>query len=187
MNRLWTTVSFFILLLTTSCVQKADSNEEVAFRKYSTIKEMLDSAYDYRDNCIEIISADNVRVSSEFLKEETESNIISQVKRDIVYVIFQTFAKTDLNKVTVTSIPIIRSSFNPNETYDGKLDESFKQTITATRPAGLEILNKYLQKSQFQDLYSLEGTLYVPNENFDQLKFNQLDNVYSDLSKMSQN
>jgi len=149
--------------------------------------EMLDSTNDYKDNCVELISPDktntHVRVSSEFLKDESESSIKDQVKRDIIYVTFQTFAETDLDKITVTAIPIVRSSFNPNDTYDGRLNESLKQTVTTTRTDGMEILKKYLGTSSFKDLYSLDGTIYLPNDNFDKLKFEELDKVFSDLNK----
>lgn len=163
------------------------SKMKIPLDKYSTITEMLESSGDFNGNKLEIISNDkentHIRVSSEFLKEESKSIIKEQVKRDIVYIIFQTFAQTELNKVTVTSIPIIRSTFNPNSEYDGRLQKDLKETISISRSEASEILQKYLKTLFFEDLYQLNETIYLPNSKFDRLKHGELENVFIDLKK----
>lgn len=159
----------------------------ITFPHYSTVIEMLNEKGDYKNNQVEVIDDNNdnfhIRVSSEFLKGETESLITEQTKRDILYVAFQTFAQTDLNKITIIAIPIIRSDFNPNKKYDGQLQKSKSQKITITREKATSIIEKYLKTKSFQDLYQLEGTIYIPNAKFDRLKFAELNNVFSDMNK----
>ncbi len=161
------------------------TNQIAEFPKYSTVIEMLNASGDFTGHNVELIDSSeenvHVRISSEFIKDEAESVMTEQVKRDIVYVTFQAFAQTDLNKITVTSIPIIRSSFNPNLEYDGKLQKSKKETISITRARATEIIEKYLQTKSFQDLYQLDGTLYLPSSKFDKLKYDELNNVFLDM------
>jgi hypothetical protein len=161
--------------------------EVAGFPNYPTISEMLEASGDYTGKQVELLDSNpentHVRVSSEFLNDESESLIIEQVKRDIVYVVFQTFAQTDLDKITVTSIPIIRASFNPNLEYDGKLQESKKEKVSITRVRATEIIKKFLETDSFKDLYQLNSTLYLPNEKFDRLKHGELNNVFVEMRK----
>jgi len=161
------------------------TKKELKFPKYKTVMDMLIDAQDFKNECLKKISKNgeplHIRVSTEFLAQESVANMKEQVKRDIVYVVFQAFAETDIDKITVTSIPIVRKSFNPNVAYDGKLIENLKQTVTINRKKALKILKKYLQTNSFQDLYQLKGTLYLPNTKFDRLQFSELNNVFKDL------
>ena len=86
-----------------------------------------------------------------------------------------------IDKMTITSIPIIRENFSPNLPYDGKLQNNLKQTKTVTREQALVILEKYIKTKSFKDLYQLNGSMYLPNDKFSLLKFGQLENVYNEL------
>lgn len=121
-------------------------------------------------------------MSTDFIKGESEKNEIEQTKRNIVYVVFQVFAETDIDKITVTSIPIFRENFNPNLPYDGKLLNSLKQTRTVTRTRALVVLEKYIKTKSFRDLYQLNEFMYLPNDKFNLLQFGQLENVFNDLN-----
>lgn len=157
--------------------------QQVDFPQYGTVIEMLEAAHDYEGHNLEILSENplHIRVSSDFVKGDSKQNMIEQTKRDIIYVAFQAFAETNIDKITVTSIPIIRENFNPNLPYDGKLQNDLKQTKTITKEQALAILEKYIKTKSFKDLYQLNGTLYLPSDKFDLLKFGQLENVYNDL------
>lgn len=164
---------------------KLNNKAAVPFPQYQNAMEVLKANNDYQNQCLEDLSKGNdshVRVSSEFLPNEDISLLKQQVKRDVVYVIFQVFAETKLDKFTVTSIPIIRTSFNPNLKYDGKKQGVLKQTITITRTKAQEVLKKYLKTNAFKDLYQLDGTMYLPNEKFETLKHAELESVFADLN-----
>jgi len=160
---------------------------EILFPNYESVSEMINVAGDYIENCFDELSVNKketkIRVSSEFFIDEPQESMKEQVKRDIVYVTFQTFAQTSINKVTITSIPILRNDFNPHKPHDGKQQNSLKQTLTVTREKAAEVMLKYAEIESFQDLYTLSGTLYLPNSKFDQLKFEKLNNVFADLKK----
>lgn len=159
------------------------TGQSVDFPKYETVLAMLEASYDYEGHNLEVISENplHIRVSTDFVKGDLTQNMIEQTKRDIIYVAFQAFAETDIDKITVTSIPIIRENFNPNLPYDGKLQNNLKQTKTITREQALVILGKYIKTDSFKDLYQLNETMYLPNDKFNLLKFGQLENVYKDL------
>ncbi len=159
------------------------SGQSVDFPKYATVIEMLEASHDYEGHNLEIISETplHIRVSKDFVKGDSEQNMIEQTKRDIIYVAFQAFSQTNIDKITITSIPIIRENFNPNLPYNGKLQNDFKQTKTVTREQALLILEKYIKTKSLEDLYQLYETVYLPSDKFDLLKFGQLENVYNEL------
>lgn len=155
----------------------------VDFPMYETVLGMLEEAHDYEEHNLELFTEKplHIRVSNDYLRGESEQKMIEQTKRDIIYVAFQAFAKTNIDSIIVTSIPIIRKDFNPNLPYDGKMQNNLKQTKTITREQALEILEKYAKTKSFKDLYQLNGTMYLPNDKFSLLRFGQLENVYGEL------
>jgi|ERR1017187_1731474 hypothetical protein len=167
----------------------AEQLKNIPFPKYAKVMEMLEEAGDYKknDGCLILLSKDgkplHIQVSQQFLNDEPDKNIKEEVKRDIVYIAFQTFAETDIDKITITSVPIKRSSFNPNDKKDAKTVKAFQKTVTIDRLTAMKILEKYLKGSSLQDLYQLDGTLYVPSAKFERLQFAELENVYSELEK----
>lgn len=98
------------------------------------------------------------------------------VKRDIIYVAFQVFARTDIDKLTITAIP---NDLQNREKYY----EKYKKTVTIDRVKGKSILKKYLNSEGFSILYQKGGELWLPNENFNKLKFEKLNDVFSELTK----
>ena len=144
---------------------------------------MLEFANDYEGNNLEILSENplHIRVSNDFIKGDSNEEMLQQTKRDIIYVAFQSFAQTNIDKITITSIPIVRKDYNPNLPYDGKLQNHLKLTKTITRDEALLILEKYIKTKSFNDLYQLNGTIYYPNDKFNLLKFGQLENVFNEL------
>ena len=176
---------FLSLIFMISCGNKKQdtTDEQIDFPKYNTVIEMLEANLDYKGANLELISENplHIRVSSDFVKEESRELTIERTKRDIIYVAFQAFATTEIDEFTITSIPIERVSFNPNLPYDGKLINSLKQTKKVSRTKAQKILEKYLNTDSFKDLYQISGTLYLPNDKFDILVFKQLNNVFNGL------
>ena len=160
------------------------TGQQVEFPKYETVMGMLEASHDFEGHNLKLVSENplHIRVSTDFVKGDSEQNMIEQTKRDIIYVAFQAFTETNIDKITVTSIPVVRENFNPNLPYDGKLQNNLKQTKTVTRKQALLILEKYIKTKSFKDLYQLNETMYLPNDKFDLLQFGQLENVYKDLN-----
>jgi hypothetical protein len=146
--------------------------------KYTTVTEMLKEAGDFteEDGSLKILSKDekpiHVQVSKIIFDGDIEKVIIEQTMRDIVYVAFQAFAQTNIDEITVTSIPMKGKD---------KLVGKYKMTVTINREAAKTILKKYLSTDNFQVLYYLDGTLWLPSKKFDSLKFQNLDAVFADM------
>lgn len=148
------------------------------FSKYSSVTEMLKEANDFteEDGSLKILSKEgkpvHVQVSKIIVDGDLEKVIKEQTMRDIVYVAFQAFAQTDIEELTVTSVPMKAK---------GKYVDKYKMTVTINREAAKTIIKKYLQTENFQDLFYLDGTLWLPSKQFDNLKFKNLGAVYADM------
>lgn len=148
--------------------------------KFETVEEMLADASDfYEENgSLKFISNKendiHVQVSKPILDTDLESVKEEVVKRDIVYVAFQTFAQTNVNSITITSIPNkIDSPTNYNQKY--------KKTIKIDREKAKSILKNHIGTEDFSELYELNGTLWLPNQNFSKLKFKDLNAVFEEM------
>ena len=150
------------------------------FTKYATVVEMLKEACDFKeeDGGLKVLSKKgeplHIQVSSPEVDGELEKNIVDGTMRNIVYVAFQSFAQTDIEELTITSVPIKFQSKN-------KYLDKYKLTVTINRKTATEILKKYLNTDNFQVLYYLDGTLWLPSKDFDSLKFKNLDAVFADM------
>ncbi|MDF2451898.1 MAG: hypothetical protein K0S26_1402 [Bacteroidota bacterium] len=173
----------FSLLLSCSepvAVEQPKPEEPTAvFNKYPTVMEMLIDAHDYSEEqgTLKMLSKKeeplHIQVSKQIFDGDLEKEILDQTKRDIVYVAFQAFAQTDINELTITSVPL---------KSNGKLADKYKLITTINRETAKNILKKYVSTGNFQDLFQFDGTLWLPNKNFDNLKFNNLDAVYTDMT-----
>jgi len=179
---------FYLLILfgLASC-SEAESNIEtqtqevdssVEFVKYTSVIEMLRSSYDFNEENggLKILSQDveniHVQVSKLVVDGDSEKYITEQTMRDIVYVAFQSFAETDVSQLIITSVPMKAK----NEYID-----KYRMTVKVNRETAKAILKKYLKTENFKELYRLEGTIWVPSEKFDDLKFKNLNSVYKEL------
>lgn len=161
--------------------KSTETNEKVEMPKFSTLKEMFISSADFSEdnNTLKFISSDeknlHVQISKPILKGDTEDIKKEIVKRDIVYVAFQTFAQTNINELTITSIPV--DFDNPKEYV-----EKYKMTVKIDKNKAKSILKKYLGNEDFSILYDNNENLWLPNAKFSVLKFEKLNDVYNDIS-----
>lgn len=149
--------------------------------QFESLKDMLADASDfYEENgSLKFISNDenniHIQVSKPILDSDSETLKEEIVKRDIVYVAFQTFAQTNIKQLTITSVP--NSTDSPNSYI-----EKYKKTVTIDRIKAKSILGKYLNTEDFSELYEQNGTLWLPNDKFSKLKFKHLDSVFGEMS-----
>lgn len=188
MKKIFIIISFFLIV---SCKDDNISKTEItqedekvilkSLPKYRTLKDMFIDASDFRieNNTLKFTSnndkSPHVQVSKPIYKGDLEKVIKEIVKRDIVYVVFQTFAQTDINEITVTSIPI------DGENYKVYF-EKYMLTLKVDRKKAKDILKKHLQSEDFSILYKLENSIWLPSEEFSTLKFEKLNSVFDDLS-----
>ncbi|WP_136668864.1 hypothetical protein [Flavobacterium sp. H122] len=149
--------------------------------KFATLKEMLMDVNDFSEdnNTLKFISENeksmHVQVSKPILEEDLESVKKEIVKRDIVYVTFQVFAQTDIDEITITSIPIDGSNYK-------LYFEEYALTLKISRKKAKEILTRYFNSEDFSILFENENEIWLPNKNFNLLKFDYLDEVFEEMS-----
>lgn len=149
--------------------------------KFVTLKEMFESSNDFSEEAgtLKFISVNDgkihVQVSKPILASDAENVKNEIVKRDIVYVAFQTFAQTDINDLIITSLPL---------DYDNPKNyiEKYKKTVKINREKAKTILRKYLNTEDFSILYEEQNGMWLPGKNFSILKFDKLEDAYNDIS-----
>ncbi len=179
------TLLFLSIILLVGCKSETKSKENVeteqTLPQFKTVKEMLADASDYyvENGSLKFISEDksnlHIQVSKPIFEADLESVKEEIVKRDIIYVAFQTFAQTDIDKLTITAIP------NDMENRE-KYYEKYKKTVTIDRTKAKGIIKKYLNSEDFSILYKKDGELWLPNKNFSKLKFENLDEIFTELT-----
>lgn len=170
-----------LVIIVLSCKSESKKIEKtVKFPSFKTVSAMLEDASDYyeENGSLKFISQDannfHVQVSKGIFKNDLEKVKKEIVNRDIIYVAFQTFAQTDLNKITITSIPL--NSEKPKTYFD-----KYQKTVSVSREKAKSILKKYLNEDNFSSLYSFEDGYWLPNKKFSKLKFEKLNEVIADI------
>lgn len=149
--------------------------------KYKKVREMLLNAHDFSEdnNTLKFISENeksiHIQVSKPIFEEDLESVKKEIVKRDIVYVTFQAFAQTDIDEITITSIPIDGNNYK-------LYFEEYALTLKISRKKAKEILTRHFKSEDFSILFENENEIWLPNKNFNLLKFAYLDEVFEEMS-----
>lgn len=160
--------------------KKDDIKNDNSLPKSKTIKEMFEASYDFSEEAgtLKFISLEesklHVQVSKPIFEGDLKHLIEEQVKRDIVYVAFKSFAQTEITSLTITSVP--NSNDNPKMYFD-----NYRKTVKVSREKALLILKKYLDTDNFFILYENQNAIWVPSKEFSFLKFKKLDEVFNDL------
>lgn len=150
--------------------------------KFKSLNEMFQASYDFseEEGTLKLISLDksklHIQISKPIFKNDLKKIIEEQVKRDIVYVAFQTFAQTEINELTITSVPI--SSDDSNQYFN-----EYKKTVKISRKKALSILKEYIDTEDFSILYENQNGMWVPSKKFSVLKFEKLDYVFNTIVK----
>lgn len=150
--------------------------------RYHSVKEMLENAHDFtlEEGTLKFINEDenklHIQVSKPIVEGDTDKVIKEIVKRDLVYVAFQVFAQTPTNKITITSIPI--SLENRTQYY-----YDYKITRTVTRTQIDQIMLHEFGNLDYSRLFVDSGGLQIPSDDFDRLKFKDLEYVFLALAK----
>jgi hypothetical protein len=165
---------------TSTKVEKSEA-QNIKLPKYKTVREMLKSASDFDEdnNTLKFISENennlHVQVSKPIFEKDLEQVKMDIVKRDIIYVAFQTFAQTDVKQITVTAIPVMQDNYKK---YVGK----YKKTVKLEREKAKKVMMKYLSSEDFSILYELDKGFWLPSKNFSKLKFENLNEVFNSIS-----
>lgn len=178
-----------IITLFIACTNSTDENThdkqeaESELQKFSTVKEMLIAAGDYKEEegRLKFISDTNkfphIQVSNWVLEGTLDNEIIKQAKRNVVYVAFQAFAKTDIGEIIITSVPITKK--------ENKYLEDYAISVRVNRSIAKQIIKKHLGLDSFEEIYGIElsGQYYpnTPNISFNKLQYQKLEPVFKEL------
>jgi len=152
-------------------------------KKFDTVKEMLLAAGNYKEEegRLKFLSDSNESLHvqvSQWVNENTDSaHIAKGVKTNIVYVAYQAFARTSINEITITSVPM---SHEQNSYL-----EEYKITETVKRETAEKIIKNRFGFSSCEQIYGIEldGQFFVegPNIYFNQLQYSKLEIVFPEL------
>ncbi len=135
--------------------------------QFATVKEVIEDFNDYKaeDGSFKIIKNRPLHIqlsptilgSSEYPNGADDSASIEwDVKHTLVYGIYTAFIHTPANEITVTSVPMV---FNI-KSRKHKYLKSHQKTLTITRQRALEMIQKYLPITSFDELKTDET---IPN------------------------
>lgn len=152
-------------------------------KKFPSVMDMLRNANEYREDnkTLVLLSEDplSIQVSALVHHEEPDEYLRQKVKRDMVYVLFQSFAQTDVEVMTITSVPLAYSKHYPQ----GKYLKEHQLKATVNRETAEKVMDKYLHTKNYKKLFRpTSGDNYVPDQAFEKLLHEDLDNVYADLT-----
>lgn len=177
-------LSLFVLTLLNSCGNDSKKMEEKnasnELKKFNSVKEMLSDAGDFSEETgtLKIIDENpqnpHIQVSKPIVQGDLDKVIDEIVKRDIVYVAFQTFAQTPTKKITITSIPIDLE--DKTKYYD-----KYKKTLTINKKSADKIIKEVFGSDDYAILFTKTGNIQVPSKEFDKLKFEKLEETFDKL------
>ena len=160
--------------------------------KLANISEMMEEMGDYstQNQTFKILSERplHIQVSPQITKDDLEYLVKEQIIRTFVYVAYSTFARLDIDEITITVVPVVFDLNNPTKVKE--YNNRYKLTHKINRSKAKEVMKKYIKTDNFDDLLGAEiNGIYEKSLNskkLDQLKSlkeNILFNVYIEIIK----
>lgn len=166
-------------------------------KQYPDVSAMIAATgdYDKSNGTFKLIAQEplHIQVSTLTYEGDLEQTIAEQVKRDIVFVGFRTFAQTSIDEIKITSFPLRGDSENKK---DFDFIQKYKQTATLTRNRAKAVLEKYYGHTDFSRLFgeTVDGTFMpeLPNMRLKRMMYNDmgeptLDEVFAQIGRTSHN
>ncbi len=161
----------------------AAGGSAVELPRFATVIELLAAMGDHAgpDTCTEEINGDPtaVQVCVDFLNYDDKASLPRRVRSEIVFVVFEVFAMTSLDKVTVSAVPM---SLIDADTPEGLLEE-YRETITVRREDADRVLREYHGTTDYSILMEQQGPFWTTTDAFDVLMLRKSDEVFARLAK----
>ncbi len=177
--------------------QPLDEVTKEPLKGYKDVSKMIEATGEYKkeNGTFKLISQKplHIQLSTPTYNGDLEETVAEQVKRDIVYVSFRTFAQTTLDEIKITSLPL---KWDNPKLKDFDYIQEFKQTLTLRRSKAKAILERYYGHSDFTKLFGeiVDGAYKpeVPNIHIKRMMYNDLgeptlDRVFTHLQQSSHN
>ena len=159
----------------------------IAFPQYETVVDALNSTDEFgSDDCtLQLLSAPespvHVQVAFEINSAPAALPVDEQVRKQLVYAAFQVFAKSDVDILTISAVPLAVPASEPNCSYLG----TFRSTHVIKRKSAIKIVDNYFNAKSFQELFDYHPIIdtWLPNRKFRIMQYDILDLVYGHLVK----
>jgi hypothetical protein len=165
---------------------KVALSKPTPFPKYATAYASHIPSYEDTATCEGGCASDYVKLLSKPSEPEhlliltegkgSAKQLKAETKLHIIATIFRAFAETDINEITISSVPMIGKE---------KYREKYRLTATASRNKAKTILEKYLHTKTFRDLYYFDEYYHMwdSNQKFDSLMTVYADSVFAELKR----
>jgi hypothetical protein len=165
-----------LFIISCSNDNSQNQNQVVKHAKYPTVSAMIDSSGDFSsDNgTFKVLSESplHIQISEITMNGTPDEKIKQETLKNIVYIAYQTFATTEIDSLTITSIPLI---FDTEKQKPIGYDNNFKTTLTINRDKAKKVMEQFVELTDFDDLLGADGGngLYFPDSpspKFEKLK-----------------
>lgn len=120
--------------------------------KFDSVSEMIEAFGDYSadDESFLVLSEgpQHIRLTKMTVKGDPESVVEAELKRAVMYGIYQSFIHTDLPEITVTAQPML-TTLNP---HSQKLLDKPVYEVSVTRDQALEVVQEFLDVGDLSEL-----------------------------------
>jgi len=184
-------LSLIILIFISCSNDNSKSQNEVAkHAKYPTVAAMIDSSGDFSsDNgTFKILSESplHIQISEITMDGMPDEQIKQETLKNIVYIAYQTFATTEIESLTITSVPLI---FDTEKQKTIGYNDNFKTTLTVDRNKAKKVMEQFVGLTDFDELLGADGgdSQYFPDSpspKFEKLKsIDTIEKVIKALTK----
>ncbi|HED1599553.1 hypothetical protein [Enterobacter hormaechei] len=126
---------------------------------FSSTVEMMDEFNDYPSDIgafkIKAEKPLSVQISPRVMDSELQQPeyIVDDVERAAIYAAYRILFQTNIDKVTVTSVPLLIDAETKNKSYV----EQYAVTFKITKKAAIKIANRYCRVSSKDELFKKDG------------------------------
>lgn len=124
----------------------------VDIEKFDSVSEMIEAFGDYSadDESFLVLSEDpqHIRLTKMTVKGDPESVVEAELKRAVMYGVYQSFIHTDIPAIKVTAQPML-TTFNP---HSQKLLDKPVYEVSVTRDQALEAVQEFLDIDELTEL-----------------------------------
>ncbi|WP_306169274.1 hypothetical protein [Halomonas sp. MMSF_3323] len=148
-----------------------------ALEQYDSVTEMIHARgdFDESNHSFEMLSDDPVafRLSKPSFASDSDEVVYYENWRAAIYGVYNTFAHTSLNSVTVTAEPLQYESFQNMENF--KFLEDKAVTLSLTREEALEALQSLIDVDSFDDIKTKTSYGYSWSPEFENVYYEDRD------------
>lgn len=141
-----------VLIGATTWFMGITSTYAADIEKFGSVSEMIEAFGDYSadDESFLVLSEDpqHIRLTKVTVEGDPQSVVEAELKRAVMYGVYQSFIHTDIPEITVTAQPML-TTFNP---HSQKLLDKPAYEVSVTRDQALEVVQEFLDVDELSEL-----------------------------------